>query len=674
MDNDMVGATIGQDVMSVELRQLLDDWSRRWDTQQENYRQYYMDYRRISRDGDTKGTGAAQARKAKPLFVGSTRSKIRSARARIKDTLFGQGGFPLDTSPTKEEMKDYSDLFERILVKQLEDMEYKAELGTGVGSLGVYGTAYTFGPFVRERTIKDVNRNKLAENSYEIEEEKYVYDEPYYETGRTMDVYPDPDSKNEQDGRGLFWYTRMTVEDAKRLKNQDGYRNIDEAIKFKEAQLENKGTELNEYDRGNIEYFTQDNRIALIRFFGLIPQSYLDAWEDGEEPLLRADLNGEEDMVESVVITLGGIVVKAYKAVHETRGEVYRPVNRCVYEEDEGEIVGVGIAENNEAHQRVTNAAFRLYMEGKGYALLGMFALDRSKFAPGEDGRLYAGKTWQFVDGLTQEEQKSAIQQFTFNDVTQGWENVIGLSEKFSDDDTGISKYTQGQDASHLNNTATGISMIMSASVLPLKEVMQNIDKMWIDKHITKLIDWDMEYLETETVRRWFGDEEAQFWSEIKDFGKTSFMTWKPTGTSTFIAREILMQKLQGYLSIVSSNDRLAEKVDERELLEQIWDAAEVGKESPVYDEETLKKMAMERSQSDPAQQLQIEALNKDLEKKDAEIKELQSKTVREEEKVSQSGEKIDHDYTVALAQLASNIEKGEYQEAQELIASIRGN
>jgi hypothetical protein len=161
---------------------------------------------------------------------------------------------------------------------------------------------------------------------------------------------------------------------------------------------------------------------------------------------------------------------------------------------------------------------------------------------------------------------------------------------KFSDDDTGVTKYTQGTDADHLNKTATGISMIMNAGSLPMKEVIQNIDEMWIEQAIEALVDWNMQHLEPEAVRVLLGDEHAQRWAEIQQFGKTTFMAWKATGSSTFMTKEILMQKLQGFLQLCLASPLTADKVDVRELLEQVWEAGEVGRESPVLDDETIKQ------------------------------------------------------------------------------------
>ncbi len=105
-----------------------------------------------------------------------------------------------------------------------------------------------------------------------------------------------------------------------------------------------------------------------------------------------------------------------------------------------------------------------------------------------------------------------------------------------------------------------------------------------------------MEYLDPKTVALTVGQKEAQAWSEIQQFGKTSFMKWKAAGSQTFMAKEVLMNKLQGFLTIALGNPITAPLVDARELLQQVWDAGDVGKESPVLTEE-----AMQKQQSQPA-------------------------------------------------------------------------
>lgn len=571
----------GQDSLSLHLEMLQDEWVNARRPQEQEWLDDYQDTMAIARDGDSRGTGVAKANKSSPLFIGATRSKVRTAKARIRDSLFSGGRLPFDTSPVKEDFRKHSDTFEAIIDHQLREDEYPLTMAAGITAMATYGTGWIMGPFVVEKSIEEVVMEEPAPGYRVMGKKEYKYKCPHFEHARTMDVWPDPDAINEQSGKGLFWVSPKPAGDLQSWKDNEQYRNVEAALREFTRYAQDSGSYLAEQARGNVERFTKDGRINLVRFFGRVPAKMLREWETGT--IQETD---DERHVEIVAIMAGGIVVRAYKSPYKER-----PVRRAVYEEAvEPEMYGVGIARNNRPHQKVVNAAFRLYMEGKGFSLLGMYTVDRSKFSPREDFKLYPGKVLERATGVTPEEAKQAIIQIKFDDVTAGWENVIALSEKFSDDDTGISKYTQGQDSSNLNKTATGVSMIMNASSVPLKDVMANIDLMWIDKHITDVIEWNLEFLEPETVEKLLGQEHAQLWSEIKQLGSAKFMTWKPTGQSTFIAKEVLANKLQSYLSIVLSSEDASQKVDVREILEQVWDAMDVGKESPVLSDEDLQE------------------------------------------------------------------------------------
>lgn len=578
------------DALSIELQSQFERWQKARKPQELRFLDFYQDVMRISRDDDTKDTGAAKAQKSK-VFIGSTRGKVRSAKAKIKDALFAASKYPFDTSPTNEQLKDYADAMESILKLQLDEMDFRGMLGMGVDSICQTGTGFIFGPFVETKEHKAVSSGVSG-----LKETKHEYKSPRYEHARTIDVYADPDAETEQDGMGIYWSARKQPHEIKALKDK-GYN--DDAIDYALTQATSEATEGSDLERNlradRLRY-EEDGRIWFQRYFGLVKKSELKAWKSGEDV---ADID-DDDLIEAVVIMAGGVVIKAEESPWKKR-----PARRCVYEEVAHEFYGVGIAENNEPHQRVTNAAFRLYMEGKAFALLKTCSIDQSKFLPTEDFKLFPGKKYHMRPGMTPDERKTAIIWHDVQDVTQGWESVITLSEKFSDDDTGITKYTQGNDATHLNKTATGISMIMNASSLPMKEVLQNIDRMWVEEIIEGLIEWDIEFLEADTVKVLLGEEIAKKWSEIKQFGKTSFMEWQSTGSSTFMAKEVLMNKLQGFMQVALSNPLTAQEIDVRELLTQVWEAGEIGKESPILDDKARQEKQNNPMMQQAQQQMQ---------------------------------------------------------------------
>jgi hypothetical protein len=237
-------------------------------------------------------------------------------------------------------------------------------------------------------------------------------------------------------------------------------------------------------------------------------------------------------MVDAIVIMAGGVVVK----VDEPYGSK-NPAKRCVYEAVEHEMWGVGVAENNAPHQKVTNAAFRLFMEGKGMALLGTASVDRSKFLPTEDFKKFPGKVYQFKPGLSpggaqgshhpppgdghhgrldgRDPHVRAVQRRRHRDHQVHAGRRLEQPEqdclRHLHDHVGLLAADQGGDPEH----------------------RRDVDRAGVEH----LIEWDLKYLEVETVQKIHGDKIAQLWAQIKQFGKTSFMDWQATGTSLLHAK-----------------------------------------------------------------------------------------------------------------------------------------
>lgn len=601
--------------LALLLEERLVAWEQARKPQELKLLECYQDVMRISRDDDTTGTGVAKARKAKSLFIGSTRNKVRAARAKIVDALLGSGKMPFDTNPTNEELAPFADVVEDIITEQMERGKYKELLKTGVNMLATYGTGFVFGPLVRKETITETSAQQIGAST-QIVENKYEYDFPYFELADTLDVYPDPESRSIENGLGCFWVNMEGPHTVRAWQSDPSYSNIDEALIGSSSLANESGSDRATQLRANVEYWHENDRIKVARFFGKVPASMLaDEYEtlETESSDVDEDMRKESIMVDVVVIMAGGVVVKVDKSPYAKS-----PTQRCLYEAVEHEIWGVGVAENNAPHQKVTNAAFRLFMEGKGMALLGTKSVDRSKFLPTEDFKKFPGKTYQMKPGLSPEERTSAIINHNEPDITGGWLDVIRMSEQFSDDDTGITKYTQGDDSRNLNKTASGISMIMSASSLPIKEVIQNIDSMWIEQHVECYIDWNLKYLEPETVEKIHGKKHAEKWAQIKQFGKSSFMDWQATGTSSFMQKEVLTNKIRAFSEFALGNPATAQLIDVREMLQQTWDVMEIGRESPILDEN--KKPSPEMLQM----QEQIKALSTALENAHKEVMQLE--------------------------------------------------
>ena len=602
--------TYAQTSLCSTLYQRFQDWLQQRKPQENRMFDCYQDWMRINRDDEGKDSGLARSQQAK-LFIGSSRGKVRSAKAKIRDVMFGGGEMPFDTEPTSEDLKEFSDTMEKILNLQLRDMNFERMIGAqGVSSLGVYGTGFCFGPFVKDKdhTYTQVAIDPMT-GAPALSEQKHTYPCPYFEHGRTMDCYPDPEAEDVDQGRGLFWAAKKQKEFILSLKGQPGF--WDEAVEHAYNQritaYTSDGSDRTDMARRNLYRYEKDGRIWYHRYFGTVLVTDFLEWKvaagqmSEEEKQKHLEGVDEREVIEVMAILGGGVVLKVDQSPWARR-----PAYRAVYEEAEHEMWGVGIAENNEGHQKVLNASARAFIENKAFSLNPPRSIDRSKYKATEDFKLYPGKIFEMQDGLTPEERQNALMVHAVPDVSEGWQTLIALSERLSDDDTAITKYSQGDDSPALNKTATGISMIMNASSLPIKEVISNIDRMWIEPMIQALIEWDMKYLDPETVKILLGEKEAVVWKTIQQFGKTSFMKWFATGAKSFMMREVLMHKLQGFLQLVlSGGPATLPHVDVRELLDQIWRAGQVGLESPIMSDDNKTAQAVNAVKQQAAQIIQ---------------------------------------------------------------------
>jgi hypothetical protein len=479
---------------------------------------------------------------------------------------------------------------ERIVLRQFDDMDIIRQISRGLDALPTYGTAFMAGPFVREHTDRQVTATGNA-----ISDKVTTWMEPYFEHARVLDVYPDPEADDEQSGRGVFWLSWKTVEDVRIIQREEGYSGGDRFDQWRMAEMDGHGSQLTRDARANVEWLTKDNRAAYVRFFGVAPLSEVAEWDEDAAAMYDAldEESREREIIPIMGIMFGQILSRVTIAPWKKR-----PMYRALYEEEEGEMWGTGVADNNSTSQKVTNAAFRLFLEGKAWAMLGYSHVDRSKFAASEDFAMYPGKVLQRAPGVTVEEAKQAIDHVTFRDVTDGWQSVIGLAEKFSDDDTGITKYTQGNDSGNLNDTATGITIISNAATQTLKEVLQNVDRHWLTPCTDSLLEWNMQNLKPETVAYWYGQDAGEKWRAIQAFGSYSFMVWKPTGIMTFIQREQNLQKINAFLAQVGANPVLAQKLDGDALIRMFWDLLDLNIEAPILTPEKLAEQAQQLESS----------------------------------------------------------------------------
>ena len=424
-------------------------------------------------------------------FVKLTALKCNTAHSKLIDVLFsGRDEVPFDLEPiyfnelglSIDEAKDYAKKAKDKIREHFKDIEFEEIVDTGILELAILGTAVLKGPIIetrkkqriRMRTVGGIPVNELDQNVQPYEMSEEMENVAVIDHVPIWEYYTDINAKSPQDAIGEIHFQRMLPEKFRQLAYQGGY--IRENVLAASRQAADTDPEDKRYIQLGDNYMgvhgVKDKRISCLEFQGLVPVGYLREAGCGNIP---EDWDAEEDREAIVVLGGDGTVLKV----------CLNPLGRrqffvCPYKKRPHVIYGVGVAEMMRDSQRIINSAIRLIIDNKAISGVGMVAIniDRINTRRTKDLKVYPAKTWYVKGNFA---PKEAIDTVSFTDVTQGLRELVEMFERFSDEETGIPKYTSGEQDTFLNKTAAGMSMLMTQANINLKTVLKNVDNYWIE-------------------------------------------------------------------------------------------------------------------------------------------------------------------------------------------------
>jgi hypothetical protein len=492
-------------------------------------------------------------------FVKLTTLKCHTAHSKIVDVIFGSGtDVPFDMEAvetadlgiTADQAKELVRLSIERLKDHFKEIDIHLIYDTGILELAILGTSVLKGPIVETRKkqravprmVGGVPVGEVAPdvNPYEIQ--TYTEEIPVIDAMPLWEYYVDLNAKTPADSIGEIHFQRLLPAQFRRLAYQGGY--FPDAVREAARRATTTDTDDKRYiqlaDNFTGERGAKDTRVSTLEFWGLVPATMLA--EAGAE--IPPDTDPEDDLEALVVLAADGIVIKA--CVNPLG---HRPFYVCPYKKRPNVIYGMGVAEAMRDSQKIMNSAIRMLIDNKALSGNGMVGinLDRINTKRTKDLKVYSGKTW-FTKGNFA--PKDAIDSITFPDTTAGLRELMELFERFSDEETGIPKYTHGEQSNFLNKTASGMSMLMTQANINLKTVIKNIDIYWTEPI-------------AEAFNSWFENFAP------RQGGPNLPMKTKATGTDSLIAKELKMENLMKFMQI-TSNKEDAIFMDRPKLIKEI--------------------------------------------------------------------------------------------------------
>ncbi|HET6599718.1 MAG TPA: hypothetical protein VFG60_07120, partial [Burkholderiaceae bacterium] len=211
---------------------------------------------------------------------------------------------------------------------------------------------------------------------------------------------------------------------------------------------------------------------------------------------LPEELQGQE--FEANVWLLGDRVIKAALNPFDAK---LRPFHFYLYERDETGVFGVGVASILRDTQTVFNAAVRATIDNAAMSAGPILEVNRSLLADGEDPATIGPRRVFIRTGTGEEARYPAVRSYV---VANNVPMLLALAQAFKemgDEASAIPAYIQGEGASEAGRTMGGLSMLMGAANITLKDTVANYDDGITKPVITALYHWNMQFHENERIK-----------------------------------------------------------------------------------------------------------------------------------------------------------------------------
>jgi hypothetical protein len=503
-----------------DLTAFVVDHCDRWrDYRNTNFLDDYLEYERIFR-GEWAAEDKTRDSERSRIVTPATQQAVETRHAEIMEAIFGQGDFfdieddlkdidgsPLDVEMLKKQLME--DFKQDKIRKSIDQIELMAEIyGTGIGEI-VVKTEKIFEPATQpipgqpgQAAIGVVEKNRIAVKIMPINPKNFLFD---------------PNGTSVDDCMGVAIESYVGIHKIVEGIEKGIYRKVDITPTYEDTDLE-PTQELSQY---------RDEKVLLLKYYGLVPREYLTENDDEVEELFPDDSAAEDysDMVEAiVVIANGGLLLKAEENPYMMKD---RPV--ISYQDDTvpNRLLGRGTVEKSYNMQKAIDAQVRSHLDSLALTTSPMMGMDATRLPRGARFEVKPGKAFM-VNGNPAE----ILYPFKFGETSLNNLNTAKEFERMLLQATGTLD-SQGM-VSQVSRDGAGMSMAVATIIKKYKRTLVNFQEDFLIPFIQKAA---FRYMQFDPERYPSVD-----------------MKFVPTATLGIIAREYEQQQFIGLLQTLGPN------------------------------------------------------------------------------------------------------------------------
>lgn len=546
-------------------------------------------------------------------FVRKTRTKVKTVDARVADMLFPAGGqqnwhiaptpIPnlsaqqqqkvaqmlqaaeqagkqIDEATIKEAVdkvaKEAAQKMADLVRDQLTETRYRKEALKAIHDCHLYGTGILKGPMVDRKARTVFKKDKAGQ--FKASTEYYVT--PEIEHVPLWDAFPDMSSA-ELEGCRYFWQRHiMSAADLAELADRPGFKKASERIK----------TYLRAHPTGHTTALYSDSELRKIgnRITADIVHSGYEVlerwgWLTGEQ-LCSIGVNIDEDRKHEsffgcVWMLASGEVIRAHLA--NIDGTTW-PYHLYHFDKDETSFFGEGLASIMRDDQQMINAATRMLLDNGALASGPMFEINPSLLSTSEAASLGDVHAWRIWLRNSQNPGQRAVVPVSIDGRLGDLQGIKAMFENNADETTAIPRYMSGENAtSGAAGTASGMSMLMGAANIVIKDLITSWDEGITRPLIEAMYRWNMMHGRDDAIK---GDYQVA-----------------ATGTTSLVAKEVRARQLNEFAAMTANP--IDAPFIKRDVLNRL--RAEANELSDVVKTEQEVEQEMKAAQNEGAQAMQ---------------------------------------------------------------------
>jgi sulfur transfer complex TusBCD TusB component (DsrH family) len=449
--------------------------------------------------------------------------------------------------PTRAEVDDLvyktadkaSAAMQQEIADQLTEFDYRSTIREVLHSGHVYGTGILKGPMVKEITIK--RWHKVGADWKQIKIKRII---PVAQSVSIWDIYPDMSAKCIEDARYL-WQKHLFSKNAfAKLANRsdfngkairaymdvhpDGnavYKHYEEAFREMSTNTDSDG-DTSPPKREKYEVHERWGYITIDDAKLLLPDEPEDTWAQFDDPELACNIWMIDNMIIKAVLSpIEGSVIPYYF---------------YYFDKDETSMFGDGVPTIMRDPQQLYNASIRAMLDNAAISAGPIIEANIDLLADGEDPlELFPFRVFQRI-GSGIEANQQAIRVTKLPSYTSEFLGLVSFFQDTADESTTIPRSLHGSSdlgSGAASRTATGMSMLIGASNITLKDQVQFFDDGVTRPFIKTMYFWNMEFNPKESIK---GDFNVQ-----------------ARGSKSLIAKEVKMEQINQFLSLTNNDTDL---------------------------------------------------------------------------------------------------------------------